>query len=267
MLSACMRDPSACSYSSWKHRATHTMPSSCGSHIRHLLITPSATQQERHNYYQSKDADEEMRPVGWSSSLRIRYIEVVNPRLLPRDVWSPCPTFQPLHCSAYYPQSPGFLSTQAEGNWETKESHEKLRTREAGKLADASGLEATWERTRQLTACTCSAWSHRSLPPPSVRSWESWDALACRGSNLASLLHCCTFFLSIHILFLFSIDVIVLQIFIEVLLCAKSLSNKDTIVNKIKTCCHIPYILTKLEQTQTNKMLYTLSSQLSLAHK
>lgn len=267
MLSACMRDPSACSYSSWKQRATHTMPSSCGSHIRHLLITPSATQQERHNYYQSKDADEEMRPVGWSSSLRIRYIEVVNPRLLPRDVWSPCPTFQPLHCSAYYPQSPEFLSTQAEGNWETKEPHEKLRNREAGKLADASGLEATWERTRQLTACTCSAWSHRSLPPPSVRSWESWDALACRGSKLASLLHCCTFFLSIHILFFFQLMSSFYKYLSMSYYVPNPLGNKDTIVNKIKTCCHIPYILTKLEQTQTNKMLYTLSSQLSLAHK
>ena len=138
---------------------------------------------------------------------------------VPRCVWSPHLNSQPSHYSAYYSENPGFMSTQAEGNWETKKPP---RNWEAEKLEIARhfkmGLFTKEARQCNDMRGVVPLWCRHSCPPPSFQGQKNWGFLACYGWRSALLLHYYTSFLSDHILSLlsfFSFDVIILQIFIK----------------------------------------------------
>ena len=138
---------------------------------------------------------------------------------VPRCVWIPHLNSQPSHYSAYYSENPGFMSTQAEGNWETKKPP---RNWEAEKLEIARhfkmGLFTKEARQCNDMRGVVPLWCRHSCPPPSFQGQKNWGFLACYGWRSALLLHYYTSFLSDHILSLlsfFSFDVIILQIFIK----------------------------------------------------
>lgn len=91
------------------------MPLSSGTHTRHLLIRPSASQQDRHNYYQHRHAEGE-REAELDQGAR----QGEDPELMPEDVCSP-PKFSAASRSAHYPESSAFMLTHVRGNWEWKE--------------------------------------------------------------------------------------------------------------------------------------------------
>ena len=111
------------------------------------------------------------------------------------------------------------MSTQAEGNWETKKPP---RNRETEKLEIARhfkmGLFTKEARQCNDMRGVFPLWCCHSHPPPSFQGQKNRGFLACYGWRSAMLLHYYTSFLSDHILSLlsfFSFDVIIPQIFIK----------------------------------------------------
>lgn len=190
--------------------------------------------------------------------------------LVPRCIWSPHLNSQPSHCSDYYPENPGFMSTQAEGNWETKKPS---RNWEAEKLEIARHFEMGLF-TKEARQCNdmrgvVPLWRRPSRPPPSFQSRKNWGFLACYGWRSALLLHCDTSFLSDHILSLlsfFSFDVIIPQIFIKTYYVPDS--PLGITVNKTN-CGWLSHILhCRGIRSHTNGQEYVISSSyLPLGHK
>lgn len=104
---------------------------------------------------------------------------MADPGPVPRCVCSPHLNSQPSHCSAFYPENPGSMSTQAEGNWETKKPP---RNWEAEKLEIARHFEMGLftKKARQCNDMRGMAppWSHPSRLPPSFQGQKNWD-FAC----------------------------------------------------------------------------------------
>ena len=144
---------------------------------------------------------------------------MADPGPVPRCVWSPHLNSQPSHCSAYYPENPGCMSTQAEGNWETKKPP---RNWEAEKLEIARHVKMGLF-TKEARQCNdmrgmAPPRRHPSRPPPSFQGQKNWDLLACYGWRLALLLRCYTSFLSdliLSLLSFFSFEVIIPPICIK----------------------------------------------------